>query len=308
MPASGFSAVPLPMNSRMKSEIGLDSAALTAGLTELAWGAMGSTGSPVVAAAAGWTSLVSPPSSRRLTAAAAHTTGTSAGTSPEFPVCNHAAKPRPIGTTDPAAARATVITGTCGPAAATTPVGAEAVGAGSGAASADAPPSPPTPSTETAARSATPEERSCAAGSPPRGAPTATPDSDGSCIDGAGTDRAGPTSETAERPRWVTEFSAVAVRPPRARGAGSKLSPSLSEPPVVASEPAAGSGRDTRSPRGERPVLVAAPAVRPAPADAASDAVEDEPGEPAVSAKASPGALRAEPTPSATASAPTRPM
>lgn len=110
-PASGWSAVPLPMKIRMKSPIG---SAVNFPVAA-ALGEDTVNGSPVDVDAAAPTPTDDRPESRRVTANAVHANGAAAGTSPPLPVCNHASRPRPIPDTDPdsaaAALGAAVITG-----------------------------------------------------------------------------------------------------------------------------------------------------------------------------------------------------
>ena len=291
----GFSAVPSPMKMRMKSAIGLPTAdADAAGETTAALAAApisGSAGSPLLLAAAGVTAAAVLPNSRRLNASAVHISGAAAGVPPLVPLCSHDNRPPPRPDTDEVvdAGWAAVITGACAAEGATTAstTGAAVADAGAGG----------VPGTR----------------SEPVRPPTGSP----------------PVAEAAARWRWREVFP-ESVGPPESTGptlAADSSTPPGSRPPdpsrpsaeSAPTEPDAGKPAPGTRPR-------TGPDRPPDPGEAAVDGrlaedrgVEDaddepeasepaEPADPVVSASATGTGATAEPTPNATASAPTRPM
>ena len=97
MPAFGLSAVPAPTKNRMKSVIGLAPTADATGETALAAApisvAPASSGSPRLVAAAGAAVRCLPRNSRRLAAAAAHANGAIAGSPPSPSLSSHDVSP-----------------------------------------------------------------------------------------------------------------------------------------------------------------------------------------------------------------------
>ena len=317
----GFSAVPSPMKMRMKSAIGLPTAD-AAGVATTALVAApisGSAGSPLLVAASGVTAAAVLPNSRRLNASAVHISGAAAGVPPLVPLCSHDNRPPPKPDTDELhdAGWAAVIAGATAAGASLT---TEAPAAGA-----------PTTSTTEAAGTAAP-----GAGDVPNGAgadgvpgirsepvrpPTGSP----------------PVAEAAARWRWREVFP-ESVGPPESTGptlAADSSTPPGSRPPDP-SRPSAESA--PAEPDAGRP----APGTRPRtgrdgppdPDEAAIEGrlaeedrgvedrgVEDaddepeasepaepvDPPEPVVSANATGTDATAEPTPNATANAPTRP-
>ena len=309
----GFSAVPSPTKMRMKSAIGLPTAD-AAGVATTALVAApisGSAGSPLLVAASGVTAAAVLPNSRRLNASAVHISGAAAGVPPLVPLCSHDNRPPPKPDTDELldAGWAAVIAGATAAGASLT---TEAPAAGA-----------PTTSTTEAAGTAAP-----GAGDMPNGAgadgvpgtrsepvrpPTGSP----------------PVAEAAARWRWREVFP-ESVGPPESTGptlAADSSTPPGSRPPdpsrpsaeSAPTEPDAGKPAPGTRPR-------TGPDRPPDPGEAAVDGrlaedrgVEDaddepeasepaEPADPVVSASATGTGATAEPTPNATASAPTRPM
>lgn len=296
------------MKIRMKSAIGFaitDAVDDAPGETTLVLAAApitGSTGSPleVAAAAAGVTAFF--PISRRLIAAAAHINGAAAGAWPSPPACNHDSRPRLIPSTEPEAdagrgdaviTGASATTGTATASTATDTGSVSSVGTAGDESAADTP-----------------------------GSGTTAADTDGlgaTWLSGAvlGTPvGVGAVSVDRSRTEGISTSSAVSAtpaprRPPR--------TVSAELPSVVAAEPVPGragdppfegssAGATTEDPP-RRPVRVLTRlSVRD---DAESLAAEEpdpvDPPDPVVSANATGTDAIAEPTPNATANAPTRP-
>ena len=300
----GFSAVPSPMKMRMKSAIGLPTAD-AAGVATAALAAApisGSAGSPLLVAAAGVTEAAVVLNYRRLNASAVHISGAAAGVPPLVPLCSHDSRPPPRPDTDEVvdAGWAAVITGACAAEGATT---ASTTGGAVADAGADG-----VPGTR----------------SEPVRPPTGSP----------------PVAGTAGAPaaglRWREVFP-ESVGPPESAGptlAADASAPPGSRPPdpsrpsaeSAPTEPAAGTPAPRTRPRtgpdgppnpDEAVVegrLVEDRGVEDRGVEDADDEPEAsepaepvDPAEPVVSANATGDALIAEPTPNATANAPTRP-
>jgi len=278
-------------------------------------------GSPVDvdAAALGLTGLR--PNSRRVKASAVHASGAAAGASPLFPVCSHASRPRPRPDTAPEAA-ADRITGACAAAA----WAADAItGSGGCTATTDAvldfgctaTTSEPTALTDaTAALGAIATDGGTASpgGATRLPAAGATTTAGGSC----GTTEVAPldgASVVPCRPRVTAAVSVPVTADPLCGGK------TESEPPAGTStaEPLSAGALGAGAPR-------CPPTLLPGTAPLCDEDDEDdedgedgeddddpsvpdpvEPPEPVRSAKASGIATAAEPTPRATANAPTRP-
>ena len=313
----GFSAVPSPTKMRMKSAIGLPTAD-AAGVATTALVAApisGSAGSPLLVAASGVTAAAVLPNSRRLNASAVHISGAAAGVPPLVPLCSHDNRPPPKPDTDELldAGWAAVIAGATAAGASLTTEAPAAEAA--------------TTSTTDAAGTAAP-----GAGDMPNGAgadgvpgtrsepvrpPTGSPPA------------AGTAGAAAAGSRWRAVFP-ESVGPPESAGptlAADSSAPPGSRPPdpsrpsaeSAPTEPDAGKPAPGTRPR-------TGPDRPPDPGEAAVDGrlaedrgVEDaddepeasepaEPADPVVSASATGTGATAEPTPNATASAPTRPM
>ena len=302
----GFSAVPSPMKMRMKSAIGLPTAdADAAGETPAAPAAApisGSAGSPLLVAAAGVTEAAVVLNSRRLNASAVHISGAAAGASPSLPAPNHDNRPAPRPDTDEVvdAGWAAVITGACAAEGATT---ASTTGGAVADAGADG-----VPGTR----------------SEPVRPPTGSP----------------PVAGTAGAPaaglRWREVFP-ESVGPPESAGptlAGGSSAPPGSRPPdpsrpsaeSAPTEPAAGTPAPRTRPRTgpdgppnpDEAVAEGLPVEDRGVEDRGVEDADDEPEasepaepvdppEPVVSANATGTDATAEPTPNATANAPTRP-
>jgi len=302
----GFSAVPSPMKMRMKSAIGLPTAdADAAGETPAAPAAApisGSAGSPLLVAAAGVTEAAVVLNSRRLNASAVHISGAAAGVPPLVPLCSHDNRPPPRPDTDEVvdAGWAAVITGACAAEGATT---ASTTGGAVADAGADG-----VPGTR----------------SEPVRPPTGSP----------------PVAGTAGAPaaglRWREVFP-ESVGPPESAGptlAGGSSAPPGSRPPdpsrpsaeSAPTEPAAGTPAPRTRPRTgpdgppnpDEAVAEGLPVEDRGVEDRGVEDADDEPEasepaepvdppEPVVSANATGTDATAEPTPNATANAPTRP-
>jgi hypothetical protein len=296
IPAFGLSAVPLPMKNRTMlpgchppiADAAGDTTADAAGpISDTA----GSAGSPldVVAAAA----LATPepdPSSRRAAANAAHANGAAAGKSPPEPDPSHDNNAEPIEFTDPRGAA--VITGTSAGAASTAAAGTgattdstTAAGAEIGDTSRAGPPDPPPadgPGTDTAATLDSAETASEGEG--------AASEEEVSAVTGPPSEfsRRGTTVSAAPTGLWGR------TRRPAPSPAADSAAPDPDSPPSADPRPPARgprAGEDFRDDDDEE-------SAEPDPLD---------PAEPVVSANAIGSEPRPEPTPRATANAPTRP-
>lgn len=274
------------MKIRMKSAIGFAPTAAAPGDNT----ATGSAGSALDVADADLAPAEPTPNSRRDAANAAHANGPAAGTSPPLPAPNHDSRPRPSPDTAPVealvSAGASTAPGDTGGVTEATTTGATATaGAGRSLAvkSADAAGASVTPDRAGARTAPSSDGSDCE--------PTPPDDGTGGVTDGV------PASSAPVRFRRGTTTSALSdPRPPRARGVGSE-SGSVPVPAPPEEDP---SPRPARDPRCEVDFGLSTD-------DAASAALEVEPAEPVVSANPKAGDATAEPTPRATARAPTRP-
>ena len=253
--------------------------------------AVGAAGSPVDTAAAGATVGAAPSISRRLAAATVHANGPTAGPSPDPPEANHANRFEPTPLTPPAAAaaRGAVITGAAAAAEAATSTTGSATGTSESLADA-------TESDNSGTDPATSGTRGVTTGA------STTPGAEG-------TTTAPATPEREPRTREFTAPTPASTPAPRAPGprapvAAESAVESLSSWEPTAElpcepEPTAEPPRPDRAPR--------AGAAVDAPAADASDPDPLDPAEPVVSANATGTAATADPTPNATANAPTRP-
>ena len=286
MPAFGLAAVPLPTKNRRIAP-GYQPAIVAADGDPTA-AAVGPTGSPVDTDAAGADVRAAPPNSRRLAAATVHANGPAAGPSPEPPEANHANRFEPTPRTPPtaAAARGAVITGADAAAGAHT-AGADTAGA------------------DTATSAPVTESATVGAESlPPTGATTDPRDgTDASAEPGLTPTEPGATTAPERRSRALPADDpgpTPPLRPPEEAATGDSFrddSPPtslLTEPP----RPARAGPRDG--------ALVESDAADPEAAESA-ELDPDDPPDPVVSANATGTDATAEPTPNATAKAPTRP-
>ena len=295
MPAFGLSAVPLPTkNRRMLPGCHAPTADADGELTaaEPTSDAAGSAGSALEVVAAAALAVAEPePSSRRVTAAAAQASGAAAGEPPPLPDASHDSRPEPIESTDPRGAA--VITGTFAGTSSTAAAGAGVAidptaegGAGIGA---GAPESVPLVGSRIGAGSA----------SVPPGLPAMS--SDGSGVASAGASSAITASEFLRRGTAVSAVAATGFCPRATRGTAPPVFAASSEPDPDGTDPASAE---------PRPLLRGARAAVDLREEVDESAALDplEPAEPVVSAKAIGSEPRPEPTPRATASAPTRPI
>lgn len=307
MPAFGLSAVPLPMkNRRMLPGCHPPIADADGDATEAAAGptndTAGSAGSPLeVVVAAGFAVPEPEPSSRRVTANAAHASGAAAGESPPLPEPSQDNSAEPIEFTDPRGVA--VITGTSAGASSTAAAEAgattdstTAAGAGTGEASLFGmpDPAPNAESTAGAGESSTPPDPADATSD--GGGATA---SESSASDAAVSFTAG--SEFLRRGD-AGPAGRSAGPCTRARGPASSVAEDSAE-----SDPAPPASVESRPPaRGVR----AGEVLREDDEEDDDESAELDPldpAEPVVSANAIGSEPRPEPTPKATASAPTRP-
>lgn len=288
MPALGLSAVPLPTKTRMKSAIGFavnppvadafeDTTALLA--------AAPISGSPlIVVEAADLAVAACEPSSRLLAASAAQASGPAAGTPPPLPVPSHDSR-LPLTPATAPREGATVMTGA---AAAGTPADSAA-----DADVAEEDPGATGTSWDIAAGAVRAE---VSIGEDGAGVESVA-GTDSRALSGAG------TSSTTTGAELLRPFGGVAVADPpgvSALGEEDPLLPASGAESV--SEPAADPRAPPRAAADRDPPRVALVL------DPESDAAEAvEPAEPVVSAKATGIDATAEPTPRATARAPTRP-
>ncbi len=306
IPAFGLSAVPLPMkNRRMLPGCHPPIADAAGDATAAAEAAgpicdtAGSAGSPLEVVAAASAVPEPEPNSRRVTANAAHANGAAAGESPPEPEPNHDNSAEPIDFTDPRGVA--VITGTSAGASSTAAAGAGAGATtdsttGAGAEIGDAspvgtldPPPADGPGTD--------------AGAPLDSAETAS--------EGEGAASGGVVSGVTRPPsEFLRRGTAVSAAPTglwvRARGpAPSRAADS------AASDPDSPPSADPRPPPARGPRV--GEDLREDEEDDEEDDEESaepdplDPAEPVVSANAIGSEPRPEPTPRATANAPTRP-
>ena len=306
MPAFGFSAVPLPTKNRriLPGCHPPIADALGAPTPDTDETADGSTGAPVLTAAAGFTGRDTPPNSRRAAANAVHANGAAAGPSPLPSPPNHAntEPPRPLTRPDTAAD----ITGGAATGAASTT---------STASDPEAGPSAITGESSTATGESTSTTRAGRGEAPT--APT-FPTTSASSTTPATTDSGRPVraDELAEPGSLAAESRppATAVESPSGAEGTDPRAPARAGTSAPADE---SDGSDESDPEPPRPVR-AAPRdgfVDPDPDDVvdaeSDDAAESEdpvePPDPVVSANATGTATTADPTPNATANAPTRP-
>jgi len=301
MPAFGLAAVPLPTKNR-KILPGCHppiADALGEPTPDTDETADGSTGAPVLTAAAGFTGRDTPPNSRRAAANAVHANGAAAGPSPSAPPPNHAntEPPRPLTRPDTAAD----ITG------------GAATGAASTTSTASDPQSGPSAATGESSTATGESTSTTRAG---RGeAPTAPtfPTTSASSTTPATTDSGRPAR--ADEPAEPGSLAAESRPPATAVESPSDTEDTDPRPPARAGTSVEGSAESAPEP--PRPVRAAPRAgfVDPDPDDVvdaeSDDAAESEdpvePPDPVVSANATGTATTADPTPSATANAPTRP-
>ena len=313
MPAFGFAAVPSPKKkpSKVPSPCAEAVGAAADPNSVGSW-----PGSPVEVDAAALAVVEALPSSRRLTAKAVHISGAAAGASPLVPACNQDSRPRPRPETEELleAGCAAVITGACAAAGATTASTTAAAGDGDESVSAGE------------AESMVVSTSASVALGGSDGVETepsfpAFPDADG--IEGA--EGAVAESDLAERlPRRGVRSGRAASDPPRASvsaptagistgaelseaGLSSEAGPDAGESDESSAESPADAPRAPRAPRAvlRVGVEVDAPAVEEDEASEVSEPVDPE--DPLVSANAIGIAEMPEPTPKATARAPTRP-
>ena len=271
-PPFGLAAVPLPTKSR-KILPGRHVAAADGDPTADADRPL--TGSPVETTVAGAAVRDTPPRSRRLAAATVHANGAADGLSPELPEANHANRFEPTPRTPPAAAaaRGAVIA-----------AADAAAGAAAGA---------------TTANSGTATDSSTTGGAeslPPTGATTEPRD---------GTD-------TSTEPGLTPNLPGATTTPARRSRALPAEDPEPAPPPRLPEDAAPGDSlSDDTVPDGTPRPARAGP--RDGTEDLGAEVVDDdsvepaEPPDPVVSANAAGTAAAAEPTPNATANAPTRP-
>lgn len=304
----GLAAVPLPMKNRTKSEIGFDVSDPTAAAPGDSTAA-GSTGAPLLIAAADFAVPAVLPSSRRLNASAVHASGADAGPSPVPPEASQSSKfpPRPLTPPVAAAGRgAALITGAAAAAGTVTTAGRGAAGTAETSAPTEAgDPASGSPGTFTAEESDHPESAGTEGSSRPD-ALSAEPLSDEPLPDKPLPTTAAGVSGRLRRvlvPLTADPAAALAL-PPCTPDAESPSTPAASDEPapVVTADDGPDRGRDRVVPGFE--------ADRDAPPERVDSASAEptEPAEPVVSADAKAGITHAAaPTPSATASVPTRP-
>ncbi len=271
--------------------------------------ATGPTGSPVLtAAAAGATVRTDPPNSRRAAANADHANGTTAGPSPAPPPPNHANTFPPSPLTRPEAADITGAEATGGATTSTTGTDTEseespiATSGESATATPESATSTRPDRTERSARGIRADASSTPASSTPAPAEPAPAELE---RDGRVTDPARTPEDPAESPPTTDGADAPNPEPdPRPRTTAAESL--AAESSAVVPPPAVSAAPDPPRP------------ARPAPRDGADDFVPDgepaeseepvDPDEPVVSANATGNDdANAEPTPNATANAPTRP-
>ena len=296
MPAFGLSAVPLPTKNRriLPGCHPPIADALGAPTPDTDETADGSTGAPVLTAAAGFTGRDTPPNSRRAAANAVHANGAAAGPSPLPSPPNHAntEPPRPLTRPDTAAD----ITGGAATGAASTTSTASDPAAG---------PSAITGESSTATGESTSTTRAGRGEAPT--APT-FPTTSASSTTPATTDSGRPAR--ADEPAEPGSLAAESRPPATAVESPSDAEVTDPRPPARAGASVAGSAESAPEP--PRPVRAAPRAglVADDPDEAETSAESDdpvEPPDPVVSANATGTATTADPTPSATANAPTRP-
>ena len=304
MPAFGFSAVPLPMKIRKMlpgchppradalGELAPDADETTA--------ADGSTGAPALTAADGFAVRADPLNSRRAAANAAHANGAAAGPSPLPPPPNHAntEPPRPL--TRPDAADIT---------------GGVAVGVATGVASTAsttavpaAPPSAISDESSTATTESASTSRAKRGDTPTGFSVSTTPVSPATP---ATTDSGRPCRAAAAEP--APGSLPAELRPPATAGESLSDAEATSRdprPPARAGASVEGSAESGPEPPRSVRVAPRAGLVADDPDEADVSAESDdpvEPPDPVVSASATGTATTADPTPNATANAPTRP-
>ena len=311
MPPFGSSAVPFPMKIRRKSATGFDvNDAVADAFGEntcvpAAGPISGSAGSPdvVVADAAGLIGV--DPSSRRATANADHNNGSATGAPPGPPDSSHRNRPRPIPLTDPpadagrtaavitgastteSATTGTTTTGTAAAAGTAPPTGtsgtdtsgtssAEAADGADGADGADDRGITGLTGTLAGTSSARPALSERSQSEPDSETPTRTAS--------ASKSRPPPTADGESAPPAAAEF-----RPERSEGSPSEVSDSApTRPPARVLARASDRAAEPEAPDAEEPDPV-------------------DPPDPVISANATGIDATAEPTPNATAKAPTRP-
>ena len=287
MPAFGFAAVPSPTKNRRIAP-GYQPAYVAADGDPTA-AAVGATSSPVDTDAAAGTVRDTPPNSRRDAAATVHANGAAAGPSPDPPEANHSNTAEPTSLTPPAAARGAVITGAAATGADTT--GADTAGA------------------DTATSAAVTESATAGVESPPpTGATTGSRDGTDTASGPGFTPTALGTTTLDRRSRDLPADATgptPPLRPPEAAAGDSLPDEPLPDEPLPAAAPPDGAPRPARA--GPRDgALVDSDAADPEPA-ASVELDPAEPADPVVSANATGTDATAEPTPNATANAPTRP-
>jgi hypothetical protein len=285
MPAFGLASVPLPTKNR-RIDPGYQPAIVAADGDPTAAADRPLTNSPVDTDAAGAAVRAAPPNSRRDAAATVHANGAADGLSPEPPEANHANRfeltPRtPLVA---AAARGAVITGADAAAGAATAAGAT-----------------------TTATSGAATESSTTGGAeslPPTGATTEPRD---------GTDTTAPrltptppgATTAPDRRSCALPAGDPGLTPPPRLPESAVPGASLSDEPLPADAVPDDAPRPARA--GPRDgAFVDSDAADPEPAESA-ELDPDDPPDPVVSANATGTDATAEPTPRATANAPTRP-
>ena len=307
MPAFGFSAVPSPTKNRMKSAIGLavnEPVAEAPGVSTSVPAAAPINGSPLVVAAAALAVPACEPTSRLVAANAAHANGPAAGTPPSLPAPSHDSR-LPLNPVTAPRAPAAVITGSSGASAATGTLTASTSGAVDGVGVEDSAGELPCGSAARAAGVEVSIGATTAGGAATAGAESAAGADSKSLSATVTTGTAGTEgAELFRRP-------GVAADPPGAPALGDPALPSTDSAAETSSAAASEAAPEPRTPPRpaadrEPPRAVLDVVVDPDPEEASAE-FDDDPAEPIVSANATGIAATAEPTPKATASAPTRP-
>lgn len=300
MPAFGLSAVPLPRkNRKMLPGCHAPTAAAAGELTAAAAGPTSeSSGSPLEMVAAALAVPEPEPSSRRVTASAAQASGAAAGDPPPLPDANHDTREGPIELTKPRGAAAITGTSTAAPAGTAAIDSTTAAGFGTGA-----------PSFFGAMVSVPDTEGTTDAGeaSAPLEPPEVTPEG----LDATSEEVVSGTTAFPAAPGFLRRGAGMAAELltgtwARARGPSPPVGVASFDPDPDPAGPASAESRvPARGPRAG--VVLRAGVPESAELDESAALAPVEPPEPVVSAKAIGNEARPEPTPRATANAPTRP-